>query len=126
MAPSNAISRQLGKAVPQAYLRKYSYCLRLSSVSALGFGAMRSSALYGTLPSDEENNELIKLVGAVTHSGASISDFVILWAMDLDASLIDTANVGAYSNEAFLPRPHIAQCCGPPMISQDSIHACTS
>lgn len=66
---------------PLVRLRKYSYrslILIISSVSALGFGAMGLSAFYGTLPSDKENHELIKLVSAVTHSNTSIYHFVIL------------------------------------------------
>ena len=81
MASSNVISRQLGKDGPigasKEVLLSLSHFNNIFSVS-LGFGAMGLSAFYGTLPSDKENHELIKLVSAVTHSNTSIYHFVIL------------------------------------------------
>lgn len=82
MAPSNVIFRRLGNGSPIGMLE--GVLLLLSSFPnflgvrlGLGFGAMGLSAFYGILPSDEENNELIKLVDAVPHSSTSIYDFVI-------------------------------------------------
>ena len=76
---------------------------------------MGLSAFYGTIPSDEENHEPIKLVSAVPPLCASIRDFV-LQAVDLGASFIDPTGVGGFSNEALRPGSYLIQCYGPPMV----------
>ena len=76
MAQSNLIFRQLGKdgptGTPEEVLPLLPSSHMIPAVSALGFGAMGLSAFYGTIPSDEENHEVIKLVNAVTNLCALI------------------------------------------------------
>lgn len=129
MAQGNIVFRQLGKdgptGTPEEVLSLLPPSNTILAVSALGFGAMGLSAFYGTIPTDEENHKLIKLASAVTHLCASICDSA-LQAVDLGASFIDTADVGGFPNEALRPGSYLAQCYGPPMVSQDSIRASTS
>ena len=79
MAQSNIIFRQLGKDGPTGtssdVLPPLPSSNMIPAVSALGFGAMGLSAFYGTIPSDGENHEVIKLVSTVTNLCALIYNF---------------------------------------------------